>query len=104
MLPVMGVVVIYSRSVAQCTEEQVALRVDHNSRMTLPDDQVAWLRTPHALERLSPTIEVVGTRILIWETGPAVDGVNQMRTITFRARAVAQLLGCRNYGPAVGAR
>src|SRR5271165_4326828 len=82
-------------------EEHVPRWANHNSRVPVPYDYIAWLRIGNAAKAFDPVIQIVGGRISIGEAGFFVDGVNQMRTIVTGVPAEFGIESGRDHGKAV---
>jgi len=81
--PVISLVIANSWTAAEGTEEQVPPRIDHNSSVTMPHNQISWLRPPHTFERLNPTVQVGGIRVLVREPGSVIHQIDEVRAIAF---------------------
>src|SRR5579862_2655718 len=61
--PVSSIVAVNPRSGAHEAEEDVPGRPDHDSYMSVPNDQIARLRMFDPLKSLDPVVKIIGTGV-----------------------------------------
>src|SRR5262249_23417555 len=66
---------------AQKAEERVSRRMDHDACVSMPHNDVSWLRARDALKSLGSRIQIFGICIGIGKTRFLVDVVYQMRAV-----------------------
>src|SRR5260221_14777520 len=63
--------------------------VDHNPCMSVPDGQVARLRTCHSPKFVDPRVKIRGTRVLIRETRAPIEFMDKVGAIGREIRVTA---------------
>ena len=76
--PVVRVVVVNAWPATQPAEEDTLRRIDHNSHMPGPDDQISRLRTRHSLEVIGSVVEIGRTRVGIGKASAKIYGVHKV--------------------------
>jgi hypothetical protein len=72
-------------------------RIDYDSYMSAPDDEIAWLRLGYSLKTLDSIVEIRRSRIRIGEPCTFVDRVHEMGTVLPGRSAKAQIQCGRDY-------
>ena len=93
--PIATLIIVNSRPPAQQAKELVSRGMNHNSYMSMPDDQIGRFRMRHWAEFWDTVIQIVGIRIRIGKSGALVNSVHQVRAI---ASWMASLVGAQRYG------
>ena len=99
--PVLGIVLIGAGTAGEGTEKDVPRRTDHNTNVSLPNDQVARLRILDPAEMVGAAIQVGRIGIGIRETGAVIDVMHQVRAVSLTTPAEMGVEGSSDYRQAV---
>lgn len=80
-LPIARLVVVGSRARAHQTEKYVLGWLDDDAHVSSPNYQISWLRLLDALKVFDAGVKVRRRRIVIWQAGLFVYGMDKVRTI-----------------------
>src|SRR5258706_3022482 len=96
LFPIRRIVRIDAGARTQHAEKGMLSGVDHNPSMSLPDGQVAWLRTSHSPKFVNPDVKIRGTRVPIRETGAPIEFMDKVRAIGIEIRMRAGIQSTQN--------
>ena len=68
------------------TEKDALRRIDYDSCVSTPDNQVTGLRMNYSLKFAGSDIEVRGRHVAVGKPSPTIDRVNEVRTIRLGAQ------------------
>jgi len=92
--PVPVLVVINGGSTAQQAEKLVCRGTNHDSHMSVPDDQIGRFRIRHLPESFHTIVQIVGICIGIRKPSVFIYGMHQMGAIT---SCMANLFGVQRH-------
>ena len=84
-----------------CAEKDVLRRIDHDSCVSTPYNQIARLRMRYSLKFVCSDIEIRGRRVGVGKPSPTIDCVNEVRTISLGAQVDTGVERRRNHSQSV---